>query len=215
MATKKNKPLSKRQQAIYDYIKKCIKKDGYAPSVRDISAAVGLASPSSVHVHLKTLEERGYIKRGAMKSRCITLVEKKSGSSAGKQSADTQNKMVELPLVGNVAAGTPILAEQNIEDTFSLPKSIVGDNASFMLSVHGDSMVECGINDGDFVVVKEQQTADNADIVVAIIEDGATVKRFYKESDRVRLQPENSSMQPIYTDECAIAGKVVAVFRKL
>ena len=208
----KNKPLSDRQNAIYSYIKKCIRKNGYAPSVRDISNAVGLASPSSVHVHLKTLEDRGLIKRNALKSRCITLTE---DATSTKKAKAILKDTTELPLVGNVAAGTPILADQNIEGSMVLPREIVGDSATFMLSVHGDSMVECGINDGDYVVVKEQKNADNGDIVVAIIDDEATVKRFYKEKDKIRLQPENSSMKPIYTDDCSIAGKVVAVFRSL
>lgn len=122
---------------------------------------------------------------------------------------------MKVPLVGDVAAGTPILAEENITDTLALPTEIVGDAPSFMLSVHGDSMIEVGINDGDYVVVKEQPVADNGDIVVAIVDDGATVKRFYKEADHIRLQPENSSMDPIIVDNCSIAGKVVAVFRRL
>ncbi|MFR1639749.1 MAG: transcriptional repressor LexA, partial [Eggerthellaceae bacterium] len=125
------------------------------------------------------------------------------------------NQVVNVPLVGNVAAGSPILAEENITDTLSLPTEIVGDAPSFLLSVRGESMIEAGINDGDYVVVKEQPVANNGDIVVAIIDDGATVKRFFKESDHIRLQPENSTMDPIITTDCAIAGKVVAVFRRL
>ena len=127
----------------------------------------------------------------------------------------TQENTPQLPLVGDVAAGTPILAEENITDMITLPTEIVGDTASFMLSVHGDSMVECGINDGDYIVVREQQTANNGDIVVALIEDGATVKRFFKEKDHIRLQPENSSMEPIIVRDCSIVGKVVALFRRV
>ncbi len=221
MVSNKNKPLTERQRAIYEFIKECIQQNGYAPSVRDISTAVGLASPSSVHVHLKTLEEKGYINRSAMKSRCITLTNKSDMGAGGGEFSNKHHEgkhldgMVNIPLVGQVAAGTPILAEQNIESEISLPIEIVGDSASFMLTVHGNSMVECGINDGDYVVVKEQKSADNGDIVVAIIDDSATVKRFYKENDHIRLQPENSSMQPIITKDCLIAGKVVAVFRKI
>ena len=216
--------LSKRQQAVYDCIRECIEEMGYAPTVRDICKHMGLSSPSTVHVHLKSLEEKGYIKRDPLKSRSIILTKEEDKiSNANPSPSDFHaeltepsfSKTINVPLVGNVAAGLPILAEQNIEDSFSLPVDIVGDAASFMLNVHGDSMVECGINDGDYVVVKEQPNANNGDIVVAIIDDGATVKRFYRENDRIRLQPENSSMEPIYTRDCSIAGKVVAVFRRL
>ena len=137
------------------------------------------------------------------------------GRNEGNVLSPSFSKTIDVPLVGNVAAGEPILAEENITETMSLPIDIVGDSASFMLSVRGESMIEAGINDGDYVVVKQQQTANNGDIVVAIIEDGATVKTFYKESDHIRLQPENSTMEPIIVTNCAIAGKVVAVFRRL
>lgn len=208
---------SKRQQAVLDCIRECIVDMGYAPTVRDICKRLGLSSPSTVHVHLKALEEKGLIKRDPLKSRSIILVEDEMPEPEPRHDfvATSFSKTIEVPLVGNVAAGTPILAEQNIEETMSMPVDIVGDSASFMLSVHGDSMVECGINDGDYVVVKEQPNANNGDIVVAIIDDGATVKRFYREKDHIRLQPENSSMEPIITRDCSIAGKVVAVFRRL
>ena len=217
----KSEKLTKKQQAVLDCIKQCINERGYAPTVRDICHALNLSSPSTVHVHLKSLEEKGYIKRDALKSRSITVVDDEGADTeveshgAGLENVVPFSKIVDIPLVGNVAAGVPILAEQNIEDTISLPVDIVGDSASFMLSVHGDSMVECGINDGDFVVVREQPSANNGDIVVAIIDDGATVKRFYREDDHIRLQPENSSMEPILTRDCSIAGKVVAVFRRI
>ena len=209
--------LTKRQQAVLDSIEKCIKEKGYGPTVREICSDLGLCSPSTVHVHLKTLEQKGYIVRDPLKSRSISLSPdymnlKDPVSNVVRPSF---SKIVDVPLVGNVAAGEPILAEENITDTISLPTDIVGDSASFMLSVRGDSMIEAGINDGDFVVVKEQPVANNGDIVVAIIDDGATVKRFYKEKGHIRLQPENSSMEPIITSDCAIAGKVVAVFRRL
>ena len=194
--------LSKMQQKIYEYIAACIREQGYPPSVREIGEAVGLKSPSTVHFHLKRLEEAGVIEKGAGKGRAITL----------RESPKPENQ---VPVVGNVAAGSPILAEENITDTISLPTDIVGDAPSFLLSVRGESMIEAGINDGDYVVVKEQPVANNGDIVVAIIDDGATVKRFYKESDHIRLQPENSAMEPIITTDCSIAGKVVAVFRRL
>lgn len=207
------KPLTKRQRSVYEYIESYIAEKGFGPTVREIAEAVNLSSPSTVHVHLKTLEEKGYIVRDAMKSRSIALPHREEETISYGMEGSSEN--LTLPLVGNVAAGEPILAEQNIESTLSLPTELVGDSASFILSVHGESMIEAGINDGDYVVVKEQQVANNGEIVVALIEDGATVKRFYKEKDHIRLQPENSSMEPIITRDCAIVGKVVAVLRKV
>ena len=214
--------LTKKQRAVLECIERCIAEKGYGPTVREICADLGLSSPSTVHVHLKSLEEKGYIEKDPLKSRSIILRQDANGNDVqrGIQS-DTAvlqpsfSKIINVPLVGNVAAGEPILAEENITETISLPTDIVGDSASFMLSVRGESMIEAGINDGDFVVVKQQQTANNGDIVVAIIEDGATVKTFYREKDYIRLQPENSTMDPIITRNCSIAGKVVAVFRRL
>ena len=209
--------LTKRQKAVLDNIEKHIREKGYGPTVREICSDLGLCSPSTVHVHLKTLEQKGYIVRDPLKSRSISLSPEYSDSKVEITNviAPSFSKVVDVPLVGNVAAGEPILAEENITDTLTLPTDIVGDAPSFMLSVRGESMIEAGINDGDFVVVKEQPVANNGDIVVAIIEDGATVKRFYKEKGHVRLQPENSSMEPIIVSECIIAGKVVAVFRRI
>lgn len=222
MATK----MTKRQQAVLDCIEDCIREKGYGPTVREICQSLGLSSPSTVHVHLKALEKKGLIKRDALKSRSIALAYPLENASAASITASSEmpesnviqpsfSKLVNVPLVGNVAAGSPILAEENITDTITLPTDIVGDAPSFLLSVRGESMIEAGINDGDYVVVKEQPVANNGDIVVAIIDDGATVKRFYRESDHIRLQPENSSMEPIITRDCSIAGKVVAVFRRL
>ena len=208
------KEITKRQKAVLDCIEEYIAEKGYGPSVRDVCERLGLSSPSTVHVHLHTLEEKGFINRDPLTSRSITLVNP-GGTSAASAIGSTNYNIVELPLVGDVAAGEPILAEENITNRLSLPTEIVGDSASFLLSVHGDSMIEAGINDGDYLVVREQQTADNGDIVVALIEDGATVKRFYKEADHIRLQPENSSMEPIIVDDCAIVGKVVAQFRRV
>lgn len=212
--------VTKRQQAVLDCIEDCIREKGYGPTVREVCHALGLSSPSTVHVHLKALEEKGLIKRDPLKSRSISLTYPLEGSSVQASSVPdvvqpSFSKIVNVPLVGDVAAGVPILAEENITDTISLPTDIVGDTPSFLLSVRGESMIEAGINDGDYVVVKEQPVANNGDIVVAIIDDGATVKRFYKEKDHIRLQPENSSMDPIITTNCSIAGKVVAVFRRL
>lgn len=212
--------VTKRQQAVLDCIEDCIREKGYGPTVREVCHALGLSSPSTVHVHLKALEEKGLIKRDPLKSRSISLTYPLEGSSVQASSMPdvvqpSFSKIVNVPLVGDVAAGVPILAEENITDTIFLPTDIVGDAPSFLLSVRGESMIEAGINDGDYVVVKEQPVANNGDIVVAIIDDGATVKRFYKEKDHIRLQPENSSMDPIITTNCSIAGKVVAVFRRL
>ena len=208
--------VTKRQQAVLDCIEACIQEKGYGPTVREICQSLGLSSPSTVQVHLKALEEKGLIKRDPLKSRSITLTHPHDEASVIENViAPSFGRAVEVPLVGNVAAGSPILAEENITDTMTLPTDIVGDAPSFMLSVRGDSMIEAGINDGDYVVVKEQPVANNGDIVVALIDDGATVKRFYREKDHIRLQPENSSMDPIITRDCSIAGKVVAVFRRL
>jgi len=173
--------LSKRQQQIYNFIESYIEQKGFGPTVREICEAVNLSSPSTVHVHLKTLEDKGYIVRDSLKSRSIALPHKEETQTHG--SAAYENS-ISLPVVG-------------------------------ILSVHGDSMIEAGINDGDYVVVKEQQVANNGEIIVALIEDGATVKRFYKEADHIRLQPENSSMEPIIVRDCAIVGKVVAVMRRV
>ena len=206
-------PLTKRQRSVYEFIESYIHEKGFGPTVREIAEAVNLSSPSTVHVHLKTLEEKGYIVRDPLKSRSIALSHTDDVDlSFGSEGFDNT---LSLPLVGNVAAGEPILAEQNIETIMTLPTELVGDAASFILSVHGDSMIEIGINDGDYVVVKQQNVARNGEIVVALIEDGATVKRFYKEADHIRLQPENSSLDPIIVKECTIVGKVVAVLRKV
>ena len=208
--------VTKRQQAVLDCIEACIREKGYGPTVREVCQKLGLSSPSTVHVHLKALEDKGYIKRDPLKSRSIALTYPiDEVPSSAVVLAATYSNLVNVPLVGDVAAGTPILAQENITDTITLPTDIVGDAPSFMLSVRGESMIEAGINDGDYVVVKEQPVANNGDIVVAIVDDGATVKRFYKEQGHIRLQPENSSMEPIITTDCAIAGKVVAVFRRL
>lgn len=204
--------VTKKQKAVLEDIERHIREKGYGPTVREVCKDLGLSSPSTVHVHLKALEEKGLITRDPLKSRSIALSYEIEPATLPKEQF---RNIVSVPLVGDVAAGEPILAEENITDTFSLPTEIVGDAPTFMLSVKGDSMIEAGINDGDYVVVKEQPVADNGDIVVAIVDDGATVKRFYKEKDHIRLQPENSSMKPIIVDNCSIAGTVVAVFRRL
>ncbi len=212
--------LSKRQTAIYDYICSYTKERGYPPSVREIGAAVGLASPSTVHMHLKVLQERGLIKRDSKKPRTIEVVSGSADDATQQQglvspTQDSSSNQMHLPLVGRVAAGSPILAEQNVEETLTLPTSIVGDDSSFILRVRGDSMVNKGIFDGDFIVVKEQDSANNGDVVVALIDDSATVKTFYREKDRIRLQPANDTMEPIYAKNPTILGKVTALVRSI
>lgn len=208
--------ITKRQQQIYDFIRTYQKERGYPPSVREMAAAVGLSSPSTVHAHLNALEELGLIRRDATKPRALELFNE-DGTSV-KLAEVRQNPdrgTVTLPLVGRVAAGMPILAEQNVEDAFTLPTEIATDSSSFVLEVHGDSMVNVGVFNGDYVIVREQPSAMNGEIVVAMIDGGATVKTFYKERGRVRLQPENDSMEPIYAVNPTILGKVVALMRRL
>lgn len=210
--------LSKRQTAIYDYICRYTSDRGYPPSVREIGAAVGLASPSTVHMHLKVLQERGLIKRDSKKPRTIEVVssqESASETNLVSPQQDLSSNEMHLPLVGRVAAGLPILAEQNVEETLTLPTSIVGDDSSFILRVKGESMINAGIFDGDYLVVKEQHDAHDGEIVVALIDDSATVKTFYRERDRVRLQPENDAMQPIYVANPTILGRVTALIRSM
>ena len=208
--------LSKRQAAIYDYICTYTKERGFPPSVREIGAAVGLASPSTVHMHLKALEELSLIRRDPKKPRTIDVTKTQDDSpKLGSVVEDLGANTISLPLVGRVAAGMPILAEQNIEENLVLPTSIVGDASSFILRVHGDSMINAGIFNGDYIVVKEQQDAHNGEIVVALVGDSATVKTFYREKDRVRLQPENDAMQPIYVTDPVILGKVTALIRSM
>lgn len=207
--------ITKRQQQIYDFIKEYQQERGYPPSVREMAAAVGLSSPSTVHAHLSALEARGLLKRDATKPRAIELFNEDGSSvSVSKAEEEPARGTVSLPLVGRVAAGIPILAEQNIEDTFTVPTEIATDQGSFVLEVHGDSMVNVGIYNGDYIIVREQHSAMNGEIVVAMIDGAATVKTFYKEQGRVRLQPENDTMEPIYAVNPTILGKVVALMRR-
>lgn len=211
------KKLTKRQQQILDYIRACIQEKHYPPSVREIGEAIGLSSPSTVHAHLNALEAKGYITREGAKSRSMALTEdtSTSASSAASSTSSVDHSVVTLPLVGRVAAGVPLLAEQNIEDQVPLPVSVFGDKGSFLLTVHGDSMIEAGINDGDVIVVREQNTAENGDTVVALLEDGATVKEFYREKDCIRLQPRNPSMEPFYVRDVQILGVVTGLYRTI
>jgi repressor LexA len=202
--------LSSRQQAILDFIKNEVRTKGYPPSVREIGEAVGLASSSTVHGHLDRLEKKGLIRRDATKPRAIEITDGSEEMNVFPEA------IARVPIVGKVTAGTPILATENIEDYFPLPAHMVGDYTVFMLNVVGDSMIEAGIHDGDYVVVRKQSTASNGDIVVAMTEDEeATVKRFFKESDHIRLQPENSSMEPIRLREVTILGKVIGLYREI
>ncbi len=207
------KKLGKRQVQIYEYIKEYAADHGYPPSVREIGAAVGLASPSTVHMHLKVLEDEGLIRRDSKKPRAIEVV---SGEPTedGRQQCVT-GEVTSLPLVGRVAAGQPILAVENVEETLPLPASIVGDANSFVLKVRGESMVNAGILDGDLIVVREQHDACDGQIVVALIDDSATVKTFYREDGRIRLQPENDAMEPIYAEDPIILGRVTALLRSI
>lgn len=207
--------ITKRQQEIYDFIKSYQREKGYPPSVREMASAVGLSSPSTVHAHLASLEEHGLIKRDKTKPRALELFnEDGSAVKLANVEENPSRGTVTLPLVGRVAAGMPILAEQNVEDTFTLPAEIATNSSSFVLEVHGDSMVNAGIFNGDYIVVREQHSAMNGEIVVAMIDGSATVKTFYKERGRVRLQPENDAMEPIYAENPTILGKVVALMRR-
>ncbi|MDR3563508.1 MAG: transcriptional repressor LexA [Negativicutes bacterium] len=199
--------LSSRQQQILDYIRETSRAKGYPPSVREIGEAVGLSSSSTVHSHLARLEELGFIRRDPTKPRAIEVLDETSWR---------QKSITPVPLIGRVTAGQPILAIENIEETYPIPTDLIGDENIFMLAVQGDSMINAGILDGDYVFVRDQDTARNGEIVVALIDDEeATVKRFFREKDTVRLQPENSCMDPIYSRNVSILGKVVGVFRRI
>ena len=214
--------LGKRQVAIYQFIRAYTDEHGYPPSVREIGSAVGLASPSTVHMHLKVLEEHGLIKRDSKKPRTIEVTADRTASQQdegaqplARVDQDVNENVIRLPLVGRVAAGVPILAEQNVEETLALPTSVVGDASSFVLRVRGNSMINAGIFDGDYIVVKEQHDAHDGEIVVALLDDSATVKTFYREPGRIRLQPENDTMEPIYVTNPVILGRVTALIRSL
>ena len=197
--------ISAKQQEILDYIKSQILERGFPPAVRDICEAVHLKSTSSVHSHLETLEKNGYIRRDPTKPRAIEILD----DSFQMLRRETAN----VPIVGRVAAGEPLLAEQNIEDYFPIPTEFLPNNQTFLLKVRGESMINAGILDGDYVLVEQRQTASNGEMVVALIEDGATVKTFYKEEGVIRLQPENDTMDPIIVWDVMILGKVIGVFR--
>lgn len=197
--------ITKKQTEILEYIKSQILNKGYPPSVRDICTAVNLKSTSSVHAHLETLEKNGYIRRDPTKPRAIEIIDDNFNL--------TRREVVNVPLIGQVAAGQPLLAVENITGYFPIPAEFIPKEEVFMLNVKGESMVNAGIYDGDQIIVKQQSTASNGEIVVALIDDSATVKRFYKENGHIRLQPENDFMEPIIVDSCEIIGKVIGLIR--
>lgn len=199
--------ITAKQQEILEYIKQTILQKGYPPAVREICEAVQLKSTSSVHSHLETLEKNGYIRRDPTKPRTIEILD--------DTFALTRREMVQVPILGSVAAGQPLLAEEQIEDYFPIPASLLPNSETFMLRVKGDSMINIGIFSGDQVIVSRCKTARNGDIVVAMVEDSATVKRFFKEDGHYRLQPENDAMEPIIVSQAEILGKVIGLFRMM
>ncbi|EKQ54411.1 MULTISPECIES: transcriptional repressor LexA [unclassified Clostridium] len=193
-----------KQSEIYEFLKSYTESKGYPPSVREICEAVSLRSTSTVHGHLKRLEKKGMIKRDPSKPRALEIAELSM----------PKKEMINIPIVGKITAGLPMLATENIEDTFSLPLDFIKhDKELFMLRVSGKSMINAGIMDNDLAIIETAQTANNGDIVVALIDDSATIKRFYKEKDHIRLQPENDTMDPIIVDDCKVLGKLVGIFR--
>ena len=198
--------LTKRQREIFEFIKQYSGRHGYPPTVRDIGKAIGLTSSSTVHAHLANLEKLGLVRRDPTKPRALELLGEAARKIAGPSG---------LPVVGRVAAGSPILAEENIEDYVEVPPIAGGDDGEYVLRVTGESMKDVGILDGDYVIVHRQETADNGEIVVALVGEEATVKRYFREADHIRLQPENTSMEPIRTREAAVLGKVVGVCRRV
>lgn len=197
--------ITAKQQQILDYMKQQILEKGYPPAVREICKAVDLKSTSSVHSHLETLEKNGYIRRDPTKPRAIEILD--------DQFNLTRRELVNVPIVGTVTAGQPILATESIEDYFPVMPSFVGNKQTFMLHVKGDSMINTGIFDGDLILVEQNSVARNGEIIVALIDDSVTVKRFYKEDGHIRLQPENDALEPIIVDDCQILGKVIGLYR--
>ena len=200
-----NGKISEKQKEILEYIKQEILNKGYPPAVREICEAVHLKSTSSVHSHLETLEKNGYIRRDPTKPRAIEIMDDTFNL--------TRREMVNVPVIGNVAAGQPLLAVQNIENYFPIPAEYMPNQETFMLKVKGESMINAGILDGDHVIVQQQSSADNGDMVVALVDDSATVKTFYKEEDHYRLQPQNDAFSPIIVKHCEILGKVIGLVR--
>ncbi len=215
---KGSKDLNNREKDILKFIEKQVSEQGYAPSVREIGKAVGLSSTATVHSYLSKLEQKGYIKKENQKGRTLRLLKgtnNKNVENSNEKTFYEGRELVDVPVIGKITAGEPVLAIENITDSFLIPVDFVGNSESFMLTVSGESMIEAGILDGDYILVKKQNIARNGEIVVAMIDDEATVKTFYMENGHIRLQPENSTMDPIIVPECQVLGKVVGVFRKL
>ena len=213
MKKKDKEELNKREKAILKFIEKQINDKGYPPSVREIGKAVGLSSTATVHTYIAKLREKGYISKEDQTGRALKLL--KGGKKEEPKPIYNGKELADVPVIGKITAGEPILAVENITDTFPIPIDFVGNSESFMLVVRGESMIEAGILNGDYILVKKQDIARNGEIVVALIGDEATVKTFYKEKDHIRLQPENSTMDPIIVPNCKILGKVAGVFRKI
>ncbi len=218
MRKKDPNALNRREKAILKFIEKQVKLNGYPPSVREIGKAVGLKSTATVHGYIASLEKKGFVKKESQKGRTLKLLKgglEEDPNQETFKEAYTSKEMVDVPVIGKITAGAPILAVENVTDTFPIPIDFVGNSESFMLTVRGTSMIEAGILDGDYILVKKQNVANNGEIVVALIDDEATVKTFYKENGHIRLQPENSTMDPIIVPNCEILGKVKGVFRKM
>ena len=209
--------LKEREQKILDYMKEEIREKGYPPTVREICSALHIKSTSTAHKDIDSLVKKGFIVKDPSKPRALMLVDQDEPNLTPEPHIDNAQRtdIVDIPVVGRIAAGTPILAEQNIEDSFPIPSRFLGSSTNFMLVVKGESMINAGIFNGDNVLVKKQPNAENGDIVVALVDDSATVKTFYKEDGYYRLQPENDTMDPIIVKECSILGKVFGVFRFL
>lgn len=208
---------SRKEKAILKFIETQVRANGYPPSVREIGKAIGLSSTATVHAYLEKLEKQGLIKKEGKKGRTLKVIKGSNETPFTQASKEfyTQRELVEVPIIGKITAGQPILAVENVTDTFPIPIDFVGNSESFMLTVRGESMIEAGILDGDYILVKKQNDARNGEIVVALIGEEATVKTFYKEKDHIRLQPENHTMDPIIVPNCQILGKVAGVFRKM
>jgi repressor LexA len=212
--------LTQRQREVYEFVVSYVDSHGYPPTVREIGEAVGLASPSTVHAHLANLERAGYLRRDPTKPRALELTKRERTAAGASVTVPDVGEVRVLPLVGEIAAGGPLLAEENVEEHLAVPDTLSRGGEEFLLRVKGESMVEAGILDGDYVVVQRQQTARDGEIVVALAgqdeaADEATVKRFFREKGRVRLQPENSAMEPLYPEHVSILGRVVGVFRRV